>query len=782
MARLFARINGFRLPAFYSAALVFSFLQPFRAHVSLWGAFLVWGGALLLCAEIFSLLRRLENCEWPGFLSRFFVRLQVGRTNISEQARVGWLYYRLILLAVFLLFHLCYPSFSQKHDWAVAVKTGSLSALNGSSTPVFLIFLFVLACFVFSSLVYYFTHVRLRLPALFLIALIPCLLASSQMRVLGTGEIFLLAASFIAAAWAARLRDFAARGRTLRPPWPPLVLTLTAAGLLVAFMPALPPTPYDFFRLLYSYGLTDAGDSADTSGPRLAVPDNRLLLEAEAAGPLYLRQRVFSAFDGASWSPPAPGGRIQSSPFSPGASAEWEENQARLTGQSLYAILQSAAALDPRFAARQAPILSGAAPSPQSFSARIRHMNFITRTVLLPGRTFQLDGLAQYYRATIRDALGVTWLPGAAPLFAEEEYSASYFSDEADLWLAERLGAYTAADYAEMLEETDRILAGEGENPPDAEARETLALFRAEAETAELFQTAAVAASYDAPASLHTLAAEITAGLRGDLAKAQALENYFHANGYKYDLNYNPPQGHGDVAAFVLENKRGVCADYATAMTLMARAAGLQARYTEGFYAGEADADGIRRVRAENAHAWTEVFIPGSGWTVFEPTPGYALPPAPPFSLPAGRARGLLLAALAGAVLGGPARRLIARPAEEIAFRLRLRHCPREQGLFRLYARALALAEQTLARPAGGATAREFAALVSQACHEDVSPLTRLYEKTAFAGAAVTKKEFSGAYRAYRLFCGRCRRRGKDISAARTGPGNSQGVHAPRRP
>jgi hypothetical protein len=47
-----------------------------------------------------------------------------------------------------------------------------------------------------------------------------------------------------------------------------------------------------------------------------------------------------------------------------------------------------------------------------------------------------------------------------------------------------------------------------------------------------------------------------------------------------------------------------------------------------GFTPGELEADGRFHVRALNAHAWPEVYIDGSGWVAFEPTPGRGAPGA----------------------------------------------------------------------------------------------------------------------------------------------------------
>ncbi|MCR4594059.1 MAG: transglutaminase-like domain-containing protein [Clostridiales bacterium] len=117
---------------------------------------------------------------------------------------------------------------------------------------------------------------------------------------------------------------------------------------------------------------------------------------------------------------------------------------------------------------------------------------------------------------------------------------------------------------------------------------------------------------------LEALAKEITADCHSDLEKAQKLESYFTENGFIYSLDYVPRDNSIDY--FVFESKTGYCASYATAMTLMARAAGLPARYVEGFAAFEKNEEGQIVIRDGYAHAFVEVYIPGAGWMTFDPT------------------------------------------------------------------------------------------------------------------------------------------------------------------
>jgi transglutaminase-like putative cysteine protease len=91
-----------------------------------------------------------------------------------------------------------------------------------------------------------------------------------------------------------------------------------------------------------------------------------------------------------------------------------------------------------------------------------------------------------------------------------------------------------------------------------------------------------------------------------------------------YDF-FPPPQPPGSetVDNFLFVDRRGVCEQFATAMTVMLRAQGIPARLVAGYGAGEYNAlSGYYTVRASDAHAWVEVYFPGYGWVPFDPTPG----------------------------------------------------------------------------------------------------------------------------------------------------------------
>jgi protein-glutamine gamma-glutamyltransferase len=72
---------------------------------------------------------------------------------------------------------------------------------------------------------------------------------------------------------------------------------------------------------------------------------------------------------------------------------------------------------------------------------------------------------------------------------------------------------------------------------------------------------------------------------------------------------------------FLFEEQRGFCEHYASAFTLLMRAAGLPARVVTGYQGGEFNPiseDYV--VRQSDAHAWTEVWMQGRGWVRVDPT------------------------------------------------------------------------------------------------------------------------------------------------------------------
>lgn len=119
-----------------------------------------------------------------------------------------------------------------------------------------------------------------------------------------------------------------------------------------------------------------------------------------------------------------------------------------------------------------------------------------------------------------------------------------------------------------------------------------------------------------------SLARDLTATAPTPYDRARAIETYLRTFSYTLDVP-EPPSGRDVVDYFLFDLQKGYCDYYATAMVVLARAAGLPARLAVGYASGSYDSYQAHYVVAEaDAHAWAEVYFPGYEWVEFEPTGG----------------------------------------------------------------------------------------------------------------------------------------------------------------
>lgn len=109
-----------------------------------------------------------------------------------------------------------------------------------------------------------------------------------------------------------------------------------------------------------------------------------------------------------------------------------------------------------------------------------------------------------------------------------------------------------------------------------------------------------------------------------DLAPAERLRRIErHLGGFRYSTFRERPVRAGETALgdFLTRTRKGHCEYFATAATLLARAAGVPARYATGFAAIEHSAlEGAYVVRARHAHAWSRAWVEGR-WRDLDTTP-----------------------------------------------------------------------------------------------------------------------------------------------------------------
>jgi len=117
------------------------------------------------------------------------------------------------------------------------------------------------------------------------------------------------------------------------------------------------------------------------------------------------------------------------------------------------------------------------------------------------------------------------------------------------------------------------------------------------------------------------LARTIAARAGTDLERARAIERRLRTD-YVYALEMPSRQPGDPLADFLFTRKRGYCEYFASSMAVMLRSLGVPARIATGFQSGLYNPiTSLWVIRASDAHAWVEAWIPGNGWTTFDPTP-----------------------------------------------------------------------------------------------------------------------------------------------------------------
>lgn len=103
-------------------------------------------------------------------------------------------------------------------------------------------------------------------------------------------------------------------------------------------------------------------------------------------------------------------------------------------------------------------------------------------------------------------------------------------------------------------------------------------------------------------------------------------------NNAEYSLKPGKTPNGKDLVWYMLnENHKGYCSHFATSAVILARMAGVPARYAEGYVIIPSDFNEDTRqlngykiaVHDSRSHAWAEFYIDGFGWAPFEFTPGY---------------------------------------------------------------------------------------------------------------------------------------------------------------
>jgi transglutaminase-like putative cysteine protease len=116
------------------------------------------------------------------------------------------------------------------------------------------------------------------------------------------------------------------------------------------------------------------------------------------------------------------------------------------------------------------------------------------------------------------------------------------------------------------------------------------------------------------------LALDLRSRVSSDAEFARAVLAWFRDNGLEYTLDPGVTTV-DSVDTTLFDSKKGFCGHFASSYAMMMRAAGVPARVVTGYLGGEWNPfGGYFIVHQSDAHAWTEVWLEGRGWTRIDPT------------------------------------------------------------------------------------------------------------------------------------------------------------------
>lgn len=250
------------------------------------------------------------------------------------------------------------------------------------------------------------------------------------------------------------------------------------------------------------------------------------------------------------------------------------------------------------------------------------------RLAVLP----DFDGAAWTLDARLRQ-VGVVEEPDLpAGTWRQEVSYELTLADGTGAWLPS-LGRTTAVSGADVLMDVDTgVLVTPGGRPPagPVEVSASVAAPSDQAVTRAGVPPRDQAARYLAlprlPAELTAAAEQVTSGEPTRWGQVTALADYVRA---ERTLDKGAPSGssYGRIAEFLYAEEAdggqvGTTEQFAAALAVLARAAGIPSRLVVGFDLADAErSDGALVVTGDQARVWTEVYFARAGWLPVDPSP-----------------------------------------------------------------------------------------------------------------------------------------------------------------
>lgn len=338
------------------------------------------------------------------------------------------------------------------------------------------------------------------------------------------------------------------------------------------------------------------GEGVQASGQRSGILAKSV---RNTDGSLYLFGNSWDTFDGSAWSVGISGDQEDL--------LDWNVD----TAERIYALWRY----------QQSADTVGVTNYMRNASVYLQYEGVDTRTLFTAPNTIQIS--------TDRERFPWDGLPGKTLfdyLQTRDTFYRVFYLEQNDARLGEIVES--AEGYAYSAENDLAWLRIFGDYRPEFGL--TLAVFDTHTEIEpvlarrqELIYDAYLGLPEDLSDEVCALAEEITAECGSDYEKLLAIAEYLQTH-YTYTAEPAPIPADRPFLDYVLfEAEEGYCTWYATAAAVLARCAGIPARYVQG-YCVELEASVQTVLDETHGHAWCEGYIPGFGWVTVEATPGFS--------------------------------------------------------------------------------------------------------------------------------------------------------------
>lgn len=683
--------------------------------------------AAAVCAAVFAMCVKLRKIRFGGLL--YFAVLFIGSFMPG------------ILL----------PDWPTRIDFVQWFFSGSKAV---ATRPVFLIIFILFFGFFFCSVVFYFTQIVYRSAVVILISMIPLALAIKAAAAIPNAyPIIISALDLVIFIYYSRKKIKGSSFSGSKISSIVVYSDFAAAAVLLAMIIPKPETaPYyerfEEFMNRFQFGGSGetvmSGDYNRYSGNAddLLNSESRLLYILSTDDPVYMKTQVFDRYD-------AENNRWESVGENITGSRSWSDHAALLNYEKLADAFEKAAEYEPSLYDDYPSIKYLDGITETESNATVYTQQFPAVYVIAPLRSTYANVVATGAGYSVRSAAGeiFTDLP---KLPASAAYTLKYYSESiyGSGMLESGLCDISSEEYEECLRAAEEALYY---NDRDSEAYDVVSEFLNEHLNAMEYRQENVT---DVSPQIQELSDSITAGLEYDWQKAAAIEQYFYTGGFIYNLTYAPPEDSDTAEFFLFEGKTGTCSDFASAYALLARAAGLTVRYTEGFIPsdGQNPVQETKFIYTENAHAYPEVYIPGAGWVIYEPTqPDLTGGDAGNDGNTSEDILTAVFTAIIGIIcLGIFILFIILRPKiEEGIFRLGIRFNGNDPAVKKLYNRHAAAMGKKYSVEYVSMTAEELSAVTEEKTGIDLKPLSVPFSECCYGGKNITDDERKNSYECY---------------------------------